>query len=52
MIDVRLLGTAGAIPLPKRRLSAALVRVGGSLVLLDCGEEGTQVALRERGSGA
>jgi ribonuclease Z len=50
MIDVCLLGTAGTIPLPKRRLSAALVRVGGSLVLLDCGE-GTQVALRERGWG-
>ena len=50
MIDVCLLGTAGTIPLPMRRLSAALVRVGGSLVLLDCGE-GTQVALRERGWG-
>jgi ribonuclease Z len=50
MLDVCLLGTAGTIPLPSRRLSAALVRVGGSLVLLDCGE-GTQVALRERGWG-
>ncbi len=50
MLDVCLLGTAGTIPLPGRRLSATLVRVGGSLVLLDCGE-GTQVALRERGWG-
>jgi ribonuclease Z len=50
MLDVCLLGTAGTIPLPKRRLSATLVRLGGSLVLLDCGE-GTQVALRERGWG-
>src|SRR3954452_24248971 len=50
MIDVCLLGTAGTIPLPNRQLSAALVRVGGSLVLLDCGE-GTQVALRKRGWG-
>src|SRR5215210_9425863 len=50
MLDVCLLGTAGTIPLPRRRLSATLVRVGGSLVLLDCGE-GTQVALRERGWG-
>jgi hypothetical protein len=33
MIDVCLLGTAGTIPLPKRRLSAALVWVGGSLLL-------------------
>jgi ribonuclease Z len=50
MLDVCLLGTAGTIPLPRRRLSAILVRVGGGLVLLDCGE-GTQVALRERGWG-
>src|SRR3954469_25908391 len=45
MLDVCLLGTGGTIPLPRRRLSATLVRVGGGLVLLDCGE-GTQVALR------
>jgi ribonuclease Z len=50
LLDVCLLGTAGTIPLPRRRLSATLVRVGRSLVLLDCGE-GTQVALRERGWG-
>jgi ribonuclease Z len=50
MLDVCLLGTAGTIPLPNRRLSAVLVRLRGSLVLLDCGE-GTQVALRERGWG-
>ena len=50
MLDVCLLGTGSTIPLPRRRISAALVRVGGSLVLLDCGE-GTQVALRERGWG-
>src|SRR5215210_7260986 len=50
VLDVCLLGTAGTIPLPKRRLSATLVRVGGSLMLLDCGE-GTQVALRERSWG-
>jgi len=37
-------------PLPHRRLSAVLVRMGGSLVLLDCGE-GTQVAVRERAWG-
>lgn len=50
MLDVCLLGTAGTIPLPRRRLSATLVRAGGGLALLDCGE-GTQVALRERGWG-
>src|SRR3954452_17912396 len=50
MLGLCLLGAAGTIPLPRRRLSTTLVRVGGSLVLLDCGE-GTQVALRERGWG-
>jgi ribonuclease Z len=50
MLDVCLLGTGGTIPLPRRRLSATLVRVGGGLVLLDCGE-GTQVALRDRSWG-
>ena len=50
MLDVCLLGTGGTLPLPNRRLSAALVRAGGGLALIDCGE-GTQVALRERGWG-
>jgi ribonuclease Z len=50
LLDVCLLGTGGTIPLPRRRLSATLVRAGGGLALLDCGE-GTQVALRERGWG-
>lgn len=50
MIDVCLLGTGGMQPLPGRRLSATLVRFGGRLVLIDCGE-GTQVAVRERGWG-
>lgn len=50
MIDVCLLGTAGTVPLPDRALAAALVRVGGSLYLIDCGE-GTQVAMRRVGWG-
>lgn len=50
MLDVCLLGTGGTLPLPGRRLSAALVRLGGRLILIDCGE-GTQVAVRERGWG-
>lgn len=50
MLDLCLLGTGGMQPMPGRRLSAVLARVGGSLVLLDCGE-GTQVAIRERGWG-
>jgi ribonuclease Z len=50
MIDVALLGTGGALPLPDRFLSAALLRCGGQLVLIDCGE-GTQVSLRKLGWG-
>src|SRR4051794_32552508 len=50
MIDVALLGTGGAPPLPDRFLSAALVRCGGQLILIDCGE-GTQVSLRKLGWG-
>ncbi len=47
MIDVMLLGTGAMVPLPDRWLSSALMRVGSSLILLDCGE-GTQIAMRER----
>src|SRR5690625_4770875 len=47
MIDVMLLGTGAMVPLPDRWLSSALVRVGSSLILLDCGEV-TQIAMRER----
>lgn len=50
MLDFCLLGTGGMQPLPGRRLAAALVRLGSSLVLIDCGE-GTQVAVREAGWG-
>ncbi len=45
MIDVCQLGNAGMMPLPKRPLSATLVRIGGHTVLFDCGE-GTQVNWR------
>ena len=50
MIDVALLGTGGTLPLPDRFLAAALVRCGGQLILIDCGE-GTQVSLRKLGWG-
>jgi ribonuclease Z len=50
MIDVSLLGTGGTLPLPDRFLSSALVRCGGRLILIDCGE-GTQVSLRRLGWG-
>lgn len=50
MIDVCLVGTGGTVPLPGRALAAALVRIGGEMLLFDCGE-GTQVALRAPGWG-
>lgn len=45
MIDVLLLGNGAMAPLPERPLSSLLARIGGSLVLFDCGE-GTQVQMR------
>ena len=50
MLDVCLLGTGGMMPLPGRWLSALLLRSGGSMMLIDCGE-GTQVSLRQAGWG-
>lgn len=48
MLDVSLLGTSGMMPLPGRWLTALLVRLEGSSLLIDCGE-GTQVAIRQKG---
>lgn len=48
MLDVCLLGTGGMMPLPKRWLTAALMRYNGSSLLIDCGE-GTQIAMKEKG---
>ena len=42
MLDVCLLGTGGMMPLPKRYLTALLVRHNGKSILIDCGEA-TQV---------
>jgi ribonuclease Z len=50
VIDVCLLGTGGTVPLPGRALASAIVRVGGEMILFDCGE-GTQVAMRATGWG-
>src|ERR1700734_3417085 len=50
MIDVCLLGTGGTLPLPERFLSSLLIRNGGPLIVVDCGE-GTQVSLRRLGWG-
>ncbi len=48
MLDVCLLGSGGMMPLPKRALTALLLRYNGNSILTDCGE-GTQVALRKTG---
>ncbi len=48
MLDVCLLGTAGMMPLPYRKLTSLMTRYNGSNLLIDCGE-GTQVAIREKG---
>ena len=48
MLDVCLLGTGGMMPLPKRWLTAAMMRYNGSNLLIDCGE-GTQIAIKEKG---
>lgn len=50
MIDVRLLGTGGMMPLASRYLSSLLIRCEGDMTLFDCGE-GTQVPMRESGWG-
>ena len=48
MLDVRLVGTGGMMPLPRRWLTALMTRYNGSSLLIDCGE-GTQVAIKEKG---
>lgn len=48
MLDVCLLGTAGMMPLPHRRLTSLMTRYNGSNLLIDCGE-GTQVAIKDKG---
>lgn len=48
MLDVCLVGTGGMMPLPRRWLTALMIRYNGSSLLIDCGE-GTQVAVKEKG---
>ena len=50
MLDAALLGTGGMMPLPGRFLTSLLLRWGGRLVMVDCGE-GTQVTLKLLGWG-
>lgn len=48
MIDVCLIGAGGMQPLPKRRLTALMLRINGDITLIDCGE-GTQVGIKDSG---
>lgn len=45
MLDVKLLGTGGMMPLLNRYLTSALIKFNGMSVLVDCGDS-TQLALR------
>ncbi len=46
MLDVSLLGTGGMMPLHNRFLTSMICRLGGKMLVVDCGE-GTQVTLRQ-----
>ena len=48
MLDVCLLGCGGMMPLPRRWLTALMLRYNGSSILIDCGE-GAQIAIKEKG---
>lgn len=50
MINVRLLGTGGGMPMPNRSLSATILSYRGRKILIDCGE-GTQVSMRIANTG-
>lgn len=50
MLDIRVLGTAGGIPIPSRYLSSVIINYQGRNILIDAGE-GTQVAMREFHTG-
>lgn len=50
MLDVALLGTGGMMPLPGRFLTSLMLRLNGSMLVVDCGE-GTQITMKELGWG-
>lgn len=50
MVDICLLGCGGMMPLLNRRLTSALLRYKGKILLIDCGE-GTQIGVRAAGWG-
>ena len=48
MLDICLVGTGGMMPLPKRWLTALMLKFNGHGILIDAGE-GTQIAMRSAG---
>lgn len=50
MIDIRLLGSGGGMPMPDRFLSSLIINYKGRKILIDCGE-GTQVSMRKANTG-
>lgn len=51
MLDVKLLGTGGMMPLLNRYLTSLIIKYNGMSILVDCGE-GTQLALRNAGESS
>ena len=51
MLDVKLLGTGGMMPLLNRYLTSMLIKYNGMSILVDCGEA-TQLALRNAGESS
>lgn len=50
MINIRLLGSGGGMPMPDRFLSSLIINYKGRKILIDCGE-GTQVSMRKINTG-
>lgn len=51
MLDFYFIGTSGKVPQPHRRLTSAMVRADGDVVLIDAGE-GTQLGISKSGWSA
>lgn len=48
MLDFYFIGTSGKVPQPHRRLTSAMVRADGDIILIDAGE-GTQMGISSSG---
>lgn len=50
MLDIRVLGAGGGMPMPGKYLSSIIINYNGNKILVDCGE-GSQVAMKEYNTG-